>query len=101
MTNTTLLIIGFLLSLVEIRAAVLAELSWVMTRPKRDRSAYTGGALIDHASSAPEGQDNVTEERITRVTLAQARKMKSLTHWNWVRSMTMRRIRPKRLGGSR
>jgi uncharacterized protein (DUF4415 family) len=30
----------------------------------------------------------MTEERITRVTLAQARKMKSLTDWERVRSMT-------------
>ncbi len=37
-------------------------------------------------------QDNVTEERITRVTLAQARKMKSLTDWDRVHSMTEEEI---------
>jgi uncharacterized protein (DUF4415 family) len=34
----------------------------------------------------------MTEERITRVTLAQARKMKSLTDWERVRSMTEEEI---------
>lgn len=34
----------------------------------------------------------MTEERITRVTLAQARKMKSLTDWDRVHSMTEEEI---------
>jgi uncharacterized protein (DUF4415 family) len=34
----------------------------------------------------------MTEERITRVTLAQARKMKSLTDWDRLRSMTEEEI---------
>jgi uncharacterized protein len=37
-------------------------------------------------------QDDVTEERITRVTLAQARNMKSLTDWDRVSSMTEEEI---------
>ena len=34
----------------------------------------------------------MSEERITRVTLAQARKMKSLTDWDRVRSMSEEEI---------
>jgi uncharacterized protein (DUF4415 family) len=46
------------------------------------------GEVSGAASSARGGRDEMSEERITRVTLAQARKMKSQTDWTRVAAMT-------------
>src|SRR4051794_17418757 len=54
--------------------------------------SHTHGAETVAGLSVPEGQDEMTEERITRVTLEQARKMKGLTDWVRLDAMTEEEI---------
>src|SRR5215208_1524794 len=56
------------------------------------RSHIRGAAAAVAGSSAPEGRDEMTEERITRVTLEQARKMKGMTDWARLDAMTEEEI---------
>ena len=58
----------------------------------RSSRSHTRGGANAGGLSAPEGQDEMTEERITRVSLKQARRMKSLTDWARVNAMTEEEI---------
>ena len=58
----------------------------------RSSKSRTRGGANAGGLSAPEGQDEMTEERITRVSLKQARRMKSLTDWARLDAMTEEEI---------
>src|SRR5258708_6060270 len=57
-----------------------------------DNCGRYGPSTSAAGSSAPEGQDEMTEEHITRVSLKQARKMKSETDWARLDAMTEEEI---------